>query len=87
MRTIINASKTRVNATPPAVAPGPEFDTKRFIYKEQTSTHAYGTDPRVDLGAEGELPWIDLGACRHSTGTGVRRDRSIPLGVYALGHR
>jgi len=32
------------------------------MYKEHTSTHAQGTDPRVALRAEGELPWIYLGA-------------------------
>jgi len=29
---------------------------RRFIFKGDTSTHARGTDPRVALGAEGELP-------------------------------
>jgi len=33
-----------------------------FIHKEHTSTHTQGTDPTVALGAEGELPWMDLGA-------------------------
>jgi len=28
----------------------------RFIYKGDTSTHAQETDPRVALGAQGELP-------------------------------
>ena len=31
---------------------------RRFIYKGDTSSHAQGTDPRVALGAYGELPWI-----------------------------
>jgi len=31
-------------------------------FEEHTSTHAQGTDPRVALGAEGELPWIYLDA-------------------------
>jgi len=29
---------------------------RQFIYKGDTSTPAQGTDPRVALGAEGELP-------------------------------
>jgi len=29
---------------------------RRFTYTGDTSTHAQGTDPRVALGAEGELP-------------------------------
>ena len=31
-------------------------------YIQRTSTRAQGTDPRVALGAQGELPWIYLGA-------------------------
>jgi len=29
---------------------------RRFIYKGDTSTHAQGTDPRMALGAQGDLP-------------------------------
>jgi len=32
------------------------------MYKGDTSTHAQGIDPRVAVGAEGELPRIYLGA-------------------------
>jgi len=35
---------------------------RRLLYKEHTSTHAHGTDPRMALGAKGELPWIYLDA-------------------------
>jgi len=35
---------------------------RRFMYKGDTSTQALGADPRVALGAQGELPWIYLGA-------------------------
>jgi len=37
------------------------FIHRQFIYKGDTSTHAHGTDPRVALGAQGELPWIYSG--------------------------
>jgi len=35
---------------------------RRFIYKGDTSTPAQGTDPRVALGAQEEIPWIYVGA-------------------------
>jgi len=51
---------------------------RRFIYEEHMSTHAQGTDPRVALGAYGELPWKYLGA----RGEGRRRD---PVAVLRAG--
>jgi len=51
---------------------------RRFIYKGDTSTHTQGTDPRVALGAYGELPWIYIDAwggsrCRDPSGHFRRR--------------
>jgi len=51
------------------------FHHRKLIHKEQTRTHAQGTDPRVALGAEGELPWKDLGAWGESR----RRDSMAVL--------
>jgi len=55
------------------------FTIRLFIYKGDTSAHAQGTDPRVALGAQGELSWIYLGAW----GGSRRRDPSGRLKYHS----